>query len=470
MSKPSTKASKTKSVRPLRRHEITRDDFIEHRQGAWLGQAIGDALGSTYEFTSPKMLRTDRKLDLIGGGSIGWEPGDITDDTEMALDIAKMYLDAAGYSRQHLIDNHIAWRKAGPRDIGSWTSQTLSTWSGFLQDGRVSRSKLVSNASGRRQTTRKWHPAFQLWLRGGADNAANGAIMKCVPSLLAAPSRGVAVREAEEICFDTHPDPRCTLAAGFMMNMAWLMCDGVSPIEAYHRSMVAMYQRGKREGRYFTTLMIAMLKSPTLPWKEWDNGGYVVPALQTAVSAVLSATSFEDGLMAVIERGGDADTVGAIAGVLLGARFGLAGIPQRWRDQLRLRSYEGTGKELQRLSKLRLNFEKLGRIRQDRGLLIVSEPHAHGNHPPRPRCPAGHHRGNSRRRGAARAACLDLLPPQRGAGAGGHDQECLRDARACQPGDQAGPVHPALELRLPGASPADDRAAGVRGVDGAAAR
>jgi ADP-ribosyl-[dinitrogen reductase] hydrolase len=373
MSKTSTRASKTKSVRPLRRFEITRDDFIDRRQGAWLGQAIGDALGSTYEFTFPKSLRTDRKLDLIGGGSIGWAPGDITDDTEMALDIAKMYLDAGGYSRQHLIDHHLAWREAGPRDIGIWTSQTLSAWRVFLQDGRLSRSKPVSNASGRRQTTRRWHPAYQAWMRGGSVNAANGGIMKCVPSLLAAPSRGVAAREAEEICFDTHPDPRCTLAAWFMMHMAWLMCDGVTPMDAYHRSMVSTYQRGKASGLYLPTLMEALLQAPRLAWKDWINGGYVVPALQVAVAAVIHASSFEDGLMAVIERGGDADTVGAIAGVLLGARFGLAGIPQRWRDQLRLRSYEGTGTELQRLSKLRLNFKKLGRIGQDRGYVCVGD-------------------------------------------------------------------------------------------------
>ncbi len=59
--------------------------------------------------------------------------------------------------------------------------------------------------------------------------------------------------------------------------------------------------------------------------------GYTLLSLQAALISCWRAESFEQGLRQVIEAGGDTDTNGAIAGAVLGARFGLAGIPERWR-------------------------------------------------------------------------------------------------------------------------------------------
>jgi ADP-ribosyl-[dinitrogen reductase] hydrolase len=63
---------------------------------------------------------------------------------------------------------------------------------------------------------------------------------------------------------------------------------------------------------------------------EISSSGYVVDTFEAALWAVESTTTFEDALIAAVNLGHDADTVGAVAGQLAGARYGIDAIPQRW--------------------------------------------------------------------------------------------------------------------------------------------
>lgn len=70
----------------------------------------------------------------------------------------------------------------------------------------------------------------------------------------------------------------------------------------------------------------------------WDMG-YTLKAMRVALWCVHRAADFEEALTAVVNAGGDTDTNGAVAGAVLGARFGFDAIPRRWRDQVtRLRA------------------------------------------------------------------------------------------------------------------------------------
>ena len=62
--------------------------------------------------------------------------------------------------------------------------------------------------------------------------------------------------------------------------------------------------------------------------------GYTLKAMQVALWCARRAADFEEALVAVVNAGGDTDTNGAVAGAVLGARFGLDAIPRRWRDQV----------------------------------------------------------------------------------------------------------------------------------------
>ena len=62
--------------------------------------------------------------------------------------------------------------------------------------------------------------------------------------------------------------------------------------------------------------------------------GYTLKAMQVALWCAYEATDFEEALIAVVSAGGDTDTNGAVAGAVLGARFGNDAIPPRWRDRV----------------------------------------------------------------------------------------------------------------------------------------
>ena len=78
----------------------------------------------------------------------------------------------------------------------------------------------------------------------------------------------------------------------------------------------------------------SLFLSAKLPWEQWTNSGYTIGTLESAFAALHQASSFEEGLIKIVNRGNDADSVGAVAGALLGAKFGFSAIPKRWFDKL----------------------------------------------------------------------------------------------------------------------------------------
>ena len=61
---------------------------IDRACGVLLGTAAGDALGAAYEFGPPR--GPELEVAMVGGGAFGWEPGEWTDDTSMAIAIAEV--------------------------------------------------------------------------------------------------------------------------------------------------------------------------------------------------------------------------------------------------------------------------------------------------------------------------------------------------------------------------------------------
>lgn len=67
---------------------------------------------------------------------------------------------------------------------------------------------------------------------------------------------------------------------------------------------------------------------------DFPKNGWVVHALQTAWWAITHADTLPAALELAVRAGGDTDTTAAIAGGLLGARWGASAIPREWRDKL----------------------------------------------------------------------------------------------------------------------------------------
>jgi len=326
--------------------------YLTNLLAAWYGQLIGDAYGSTYEFSSPLTYIRSEAIKLIGGGPFSWKPGQVTDDSQMATGIAKMYLRAGSYNRAIHREEMLAWINSSPPDVGSWTRQALSAWS---------RSGIVNATSNNVEK----HPVYRLWKDGGADNAGNGGPMKCVPTLLANPRTWSRISETKKICEDTHPDPRCWLGSIYVVEMANELALGYAPDVAHHTACIRVLKAAdlyKADGRYTDLVLNALEGTGRVAWQHWNNGGYVIPTIRTVSAAVRQADSFEHGLRMVISRGGDTDTVGAIAGVLLGARFGIGsekGVDLGLVRQLHDQSLPGLGESLLKLRNTRMVSARL---------------------------------------------------------------------------------------------------------------
>ena len=290
-------------------HELNTPQ-LDRAAGALLGLAAGDALGAGYEFSAPPT----GDAEFIGGGLGNWEPGEWTDDTQMAICIAEVaatgLLDATAVAERFL-----AWFATDPSDVGIQTRDVLGTASGP--------NDVAAQAAAR-------------FARLPNACAGNGSLMRTAPVALAHLGDDDAIIDAaHEISGLTHADPiageACAIwCIGIDRAVREARLDGVwDAIELLPDAS---------QSRWADWLHEAEAKPPT----TFNPNGYVVTALQAAWSAIRHTAAastpkclhLQHALHAAVRVGHDTDTVAAIAGSLLGARWGSTAVPIRWRALL----------------------------------------------------------------------------------------------------------------------------------------
>jgi ADP-ribosyl-[dinitrogen reductase] hydrolase len=172
----------------------------------------------------------------------------------------------------------------------------------------------------------------RLYLENHPGAAGNGSLMRAAPTgLLRHPADPRLATESAAISALTHADTRCTNACiAFNAALSVLVHDGPdvdAALDAAHRACA------DGDERVETLIRGVIHRAP--PLHQDDPIGYVLLCLERALLSLRDAASFESGLIDVVNLGGDTDTNGAVAGALLGARFGPDGIPERWRRALR---------------------------------------------------------------------------------------------------------------------------------------
>jgi ADP-ribosyl-[dinitrogen reductase] hydrolase len=257
---------------------------LEKAQGVLLGQVIGDSLGSRVEFKSaaeiaklfPRGVR-----ELADGGVYHTIAGQPTDDSEMALTLARAILQYQGFQRDKVLDAYREWMQTRPIDIGETTERGL------------------------------------LGLHT-TESESNGSLMRVSPiGVWAAGDPARAAAAAREDSALTHPNPLCVEAcAGYCAAIAAGVA-GASRKEMV-KSALAHCSGAAHEA----------IKRNALP--DDFTRGLAVVALQNAFYRLSSGASAEESLIATVGCGGDTDTNGAIAGALLGAAHGRDAFPSRW--------------------------------------------------------------------------------------------------------------------------------------------
>jgi len=269
-------------------------DVIENRAiAAYLGMAIGDALGATVEFMTPREIAAEYGVhrSLVGGGWLHLKPGQVTDDTTMALALGSSIIDAGKIDAHAVARAFDAWMRAKPVDIGN----------------TVRRGLLAFRKTGDPKMPPSEH------------DAGNGAAMRVLPVALAQlgqpdASIRVACRVQAHV---THNNPLSDAATETLALMVSDALQGADKNGLLHRRAHALVDKHPE----FSFRGVQRRSNPS---------GYIVETLQAVFQAFFDTDSFEDCLIDVVNRGGDADTTGAIAGMLAGALYGTAGIPWRW--------------------------------------------------------------------------------------------------------------------------------------------
>ncbi len=287
---------------------------LDHARGALLGLAVGDALGTTLEFREldapPFPTRcTGAHVDVTGGGPFRVVPGQVTDDTQLAVCLAESLARRGGLDLEDLSNRYLAWQ-AHAFDVGTQTAAALEA----LRAGARPRD------AGR-----------LVWEARSRQPAGNGSLMRTAPIgvffAFDAPALRAAARADSEL---THFDPRCVEACVALDAAIALAVRADAPTT---EGMLAAARAELTQPSLLEDLALAEQDDPQLYGPAVHlhrHQGFVRVAFRLAFWELLHAPSFEAALVDVVNRGGDADTNGAITGALLGARWGAGALPPRW--------------------------------------------------------------------------------------------------------------------------------------------
>lgn len=260
----------------FRQQEIGREELFNRFKGMFWGLVVGDCLGSPVQFT-----RKDEHqfvTEMIACRHFQTPAGYWTDDSSLAFCVADSLTRLQGYSLSDIANNFIRWY-----DDAFWSSMYYA-----FDIGRATSSAIYGMKRGDLKN-------------GNEDSQGNGSIMRLAPSYIW--NYGNADRKIiYEISDLTHDSSKVRETVDLMVDI----CDE--------------HLRGTRTAR----------RSVYRTREEVDNSGWAVSTLQAALWAFETTETFEDGLIAAVNLGGDADSIGAVFGQIAGVFYGYDAIPERW--------------------------------------------------------------------------------------------------------------------------------------------
>ncbi len=280
------------------------EDIRDRALGAFLGLAVGDAVGTTLEFCSRDAQ--PRLQDMVGGGPFDLPPGAWTDDTAMALALADSLAASETLDCRDLMDRFVRWWLDGDYscsghcfDIGNTTRQALDRY------------------------RRTGDP-----LAGSTDprSAGNGSLMRLAPVALRFwHDRPRLIAAAADQSRTTHGAEEAVDSCRAFAELLAEAIAGSAPADLLARRpfegapAVAQVMAGSWRGR---------------PRNRIRSSGYVVHTLEAAIWSVARTGDFRNAVLLAANLADDADTVAAVTGQLAGALYGLCGIPDGWLERV----------------------------------------------------------------------------------------------------------------------------------------
>ena len=268
-------------------------ELKQRARAAFIGLAVGDALGATVEFMTSTEITAKYGVfkEMIGGGWLHLKPGQVTDDTEMALCIARAVARNQGWSPEAIAHQFSAWLKSRPVDCGDTCRKGIRS---FMLNGTL-------------------EVPYNQW------DGGNGAAMRMLPAaLLSLPDTELMKKYTIEQAHLTHHQALSDAACICLGTLIHMILQGASKMQL------------RREVDGFVTRFPSFC---FVPYRGLATG-YVVDTLQTVFHWFFTGRNFEECLVGTVNQGADADTTGAICGMLAGAYYGMEDIPKRWQKKM----------------------------------------------------------------------------------------------------------------------------------------
>lgn len=281
-------------------------DVLNRYLGGMMGVAAGDALGGTTELMWYDEIAEKYGVlrDIIGGGKLGLDPGEVTDDTYMTIAVAKGILKSGAMGKwtmpyDAIGDEFLAWIQSDyVNDVGKTVSRTIRHY----------------------YQTRDWFSAARLTdeqLGGLSDG--NGSVMRCVPVPLAyagseETALEIAYRQSKLTHYGELAGETCKIYTRIILDIL----DGAELKEAFLSGI---------RGSEYEHLAPATFE--TVP-----ANAYIKHTFRWVQKVIMEENSFEDIIIRAANNGGDSDTIAAIAGGLAGVYYGYEAIPERWKEKI----------------------------------------------------------------------------------------------------------------------------------------
>lgn len=289
-------------------------DTLNRIKGCLYGQAVGDALGLGTEFMTkeevlkyyPKGLNSYAQI-IQDAHRRRWIKGDWTDDTDMMICLLNSFTNH-GFEIDKAALYFKEWFNGEPMGIGRNTFKVLMC--ADYTDDPFMVSKII-------------------WDSSRKSSAGNGALMRTSVMGLWPVLNENWIKDA---CMLTHYDPRCQysclLASRIIHNLVW------NNIYPDYNSIYEISLNLDKEAAEFVELAYRTQTIDRLCLDKQPGVGYTYRTLSSALWCLWHAETFEDGLLKIVNEGGDSDTNAAISCAVLGARFGFDSIPSKYIETL----------------------------------------------------------------------------------------------------------------------------------------
>ena len=291
----------------------------DRARGTMLGLAVGNLLGLPME--SSWHHEIDRRYPR---GVLDIDPREaffpMDDDLAQAVDLGEAIVEGGDYVSA-FADRLIRWSRENGRGMGYLTHRVV----GLLEEGHASP-----------EAARLDYERNPI--------APNGGVMRCAPVAIARHGQAdLLVADSAATCAVTHYGLSCQWSCVITNTVIALLLRGHEPdLHALIRATSAdgcpdLLAQASRD-RIPTDVLSAIVAGQPVPadasWLRQDQVliGHTLLAMQSGLWAAAVPLDFETALRQTVEGGGDTDTNGAVAGAVLGARYGVSDIPQRWLD------------------------------------------------------------------------------------------------------------------------------------------